>query len=710
MPFTQTISPISPSPGLPYNFDAYPAQHADGVGGGAVFVFPPQLDPDQVADHTDYEITFSVTVTGSPQETSIYWGGGLPGAGTVYRRVGGVVQVNASPVLTLRLPGYSTSVVLWWTKHGVGADPDAATFIRITVTQVRAIVTWSTLVVEFERTFALSVLATTAGIPQTVLGSITVPALAADQELVGGATWTWRFSLVGGDTINDFCQARGNPVFFLRQGGVTSIDERPESVETLQSWVTNYRIALEARTLTGTQLVSWQGTVTVRAAVRQKGADDGTGGGGGTGGATSLAGDGLSAAERILGLVTVDAVGLTGDPVDSGAATPSLFGDLHWVNGLEEAAVPHYATIDSLGAVWSAIENSPAGGLSIVAGIHGASQKAVRVTALADNSVRGGILKKNFPTTYSSGSVYARLYFAPVTTPGAGAEYGLVDLAANVGLAPFYVARLEWTDAQKLKLLNRAGSTVTSTGNLQTGDRIELRVTLGGSGSCEARIFTGDSTTARETISLSGDPAPGVGTNGAWFADSPTAATGGAYTLDDLGVSRVTWLGPGTVLLAKPTLDLAVEWGRVGSGAQNAEAVDDYPGSLDDTDYLQAATGSKRDRYGWTIVGADFAKPKSVVQALVTVARGAAPSGTANVRLRVWDDANREWAAGSAWGIAGASFSNVALDQQNLALDPKKRTVSKLGLWTLGIKSEPAMATEARVSVLHANLDVLEIA
>jgi hypothetical protein len=711
---------------VPYTFKAYPAEHADGATGGESIRFsdPPAVGgfrADYVVASVDYTITFNVTVVGNPQETSIYFGHALPRATLIYKRTGGVTTLNAAPQVTVRVDGQQPQplVLIWWTRAGVGVDPDVANHIEIEVTGVTCVATveirdktWEVL----GDTLSMSYRIDPASSGRRDLLIWTIPPLPPEWEVSSGiqlevgwsATWSW------GDAdgfLNLLADHLDTGPFLMRVEDLSPSPpveyHGPVATGRMTTWPTAYAIEVAWNhpnpfAYARITVTAW---IKLTATIRFKGS--GTGGGGGsTGGASVVGGDGASAAERLLGLVTVDAVGFAGLlPVDSGADTPAVFPDLHWVNGFEEGSFVFGSTVDLDGA-WSTVDDvGLAGGVAIVAGFHGASQYAVRFTCLADNSKRGGVCKKAIPTT-TTGTLYARLYVKPGSSPSTSMT--IFEWAVNAGVAPFYAARVSWLSTLKVRLQDRAGSSADSAGTIGTGDRLELRVILGGGGGCELRIYTGNSTTPRETVTLSGNPASGQDVITAVWQGTVDAGQSGTIDMDSVGISKVGWLGPATVLIATPVQDLSVLWGRVGSGGQNAEVVDDYPGTLDDTNYLVAATPNRIDRYAWRIPRAEFAGAASVVQAVIGMMRARYMGTPETLRQILWDEADRKLTAGF-WTPGTSVPTNVnAID--TLAINPDRRALTTLAQWQIGAETDADTGAEIRAMLCYANLDVLEIA
>lgn len=718
---------------LPYEFKCYPAEHADGIGGAVIANYTPPLsvvDPIEHATSVDYEIEFTVAVIGNPQETTIYWGhGAQPNVGTLYKRTGGVVQVNTAPEFVFRYPVTPNTGLtftnlaghLWWTKAGVGADPSVSDHIKITITSLTAIVTvvindreW-TYQVKHGGTFAITQPLGASGRQDFLVWF--PPPLPPDWELAStvtvNLTWSGTASNPGADgSTRDLIASDldTGPFLWRLLGGTTVEIHAPVAVGKRTTWPSAWGIEIawnvppfgagffhSSLTLSAELLL--------HALIRPKGAGSGGPGGGGTAGATpsQVGGSGESAAERLLGIVTVDAIGFDGVlPVDSGAAQPTLTADLHWVNGIEEGQlIPGGGSLDS---AWTEVSSfGAAGAVAVIDGFHGASRYAVRFTD--DNVKNGGSLRAGLPN-YTTGTLFMRLYFRPQVLPST--TMTIFDWVANVGVAPFYVVSLEWLSSGKLRVSTRTPATADSAGVLLSGDRIEMKTVLGVGGSVECRIFSaGDGTTPRETITIAGNPAPGgVAVSAATFQGNAAAGQTGTLDMDDMGISRVDWLGPGTVLLAVPSSDQAPQWARIGMGVANYQVVDDMVSqTLDDTNYLITSDASKLDRYGWLIPRAEFAKAGSIVKTITGFVRGMRTSPR-SIRQVLWDEADRK-IDGPFWAPPSGSPSLPAPDE-TMEVDPKGRSLVTVATWNLGIEGDSGGGSELRVQLLHANLDVLE--
>ncbi len=713
---------------LPYVFKADPAEHLDanleGGSGGVLVRYQDAASHERIVQ-VDFVLDFTVAVVGNPPDVEIYWGQSTSETQRtlIYKRVNGVAVVNLAPQATYRSIVPATVELgnlfnrLFWSAQG-GPAPDAANHVEITITGTiaNAQIEFRQQGWTYSQQYSHSAHWQPAGSGRADFLIWRIPALPPDWEVDGAVRvsliWNYFFRAAPGNTLNILAPHLLTGPYILKSvGQVVSFRVQPFAEGSTPTWPSSYVIEVE---WANTSLTSYElgitATLTLNATLRFKGSGASGGGSGSGGGGQSaslvVGGEGASGAERLLGLVTVDAIGFDGPAVDSGASVPTQAAVLHFVNGFEEGSFRTNAAGGD--GVWTEVLNN-VGGLSIVAGFHGASQYAARFTC--DGTKAGGSYQVNLPVS-GAASIRARLYVNPITTPTVGSGMTMFLISVDVGVAPFFMASVSWMATGKLRVENRAGGSVDSTGDLQSGDRLEIRVVPGAGGLIEVKMYTGDNTLARETVTLNGNPAPGDPPLKRASFEGTTHAAGqsGVIELDDVGVSYIQAdIGPGTVLLAKPVQDLDPQWARVGGGAANHEAVDDYPGAIDDTTYLATSSPSKVERFGIAIPRAEFAKVGSVVKTLVGVMR-AERVGTDTIRQMAWDEAGRV-VSGPFWQPTSGGATptpTVPATPSLLTLDVDDRPLATLALWNTGVESPGTLTAEIRAMVVAFNLDVLE--
>lgn len=375
----------------------------------------------------------------------------------------------------------------------------------------------------------------------------------------------------------------------------------------------------------------------------------------------------------------------------------SLVTDLDWVNGFEEGDLPTSLTVDAT-SVWSYIQRFGAGvGLDLVGGIHRASQSAVRFTCDLV-SAQGGTVAKligGTPLDFTAPGpavLYGRLYVSPVATPTGGDSYQLCSLyTTSIGGLHDPGFRLLWLASGQYRLVNvGSGASADSSGPMGALDRLEWKVTPAG---VECRIFTADSDAVRETLSAPG--ALGVVALGAQFQGICNAGHTGSHVLDDVGLSKLGWLGPGCVVLARPTSDLVTGWAP---GASDYAQVDDHPGALNDADYI-AASAAALDRYAWTLQGAPEVGAR--FYRVTVMVRGQTVGGTASIRTVLWTEKDARL-NGPAWAPP-ASPGNPPASQCTM-VNAWGRDQSALNAWSVGVEYLSG-GVPVRVVVLYANVE-----
>jgi hypothetical protein len=401
-------------------------------------------------------------------------------------------------------------------------------------------------------------------------------------------------------------------------------------------------------------------------------------------------GSSRSAAEASLGVVTVDITGPDiPDPVLNLDGTA-----LDWRNGFEEGSIVLHNT-DSLSSVWTTITGT---GVSIVPGIHHASQHAIRFESRGTASgVYGGNCQKAFSVNYGAGNFYGKAMVMGVVVPHGGTNYFEILRIGDAGHG--YKGQVFWLSTGKYRLVhNSAGTSADSATVLGAGvlHRLEWRLTFGAAGAVELRIFAGDSLTPLETLVLPGDPG-GILGSVAWMGAGgvDVAAT---IDMDDVGVSNQSWMGPGTNIIAVPTANVSVQW--TPSAGTNYQCIDDHPGPLDDSTYISAATPGLADQYAWTIPAAALV-PTTARFYRATVYLRARTPGTARTLLPIIWDEHGHLVNGRSCPIGSPGMTNPGADQYTVYAVGGRTLAAMLG-WKLGVQ---AVSAPLDVSVLYALLE-----
>jgi hypothetical protein len=399
-----------------------------------------------------------------------------------------------------------------------------------------------------------------------------------------------------------------------------------------------------------------------------------------------------TAAEAILGQVTVDVEG-----PDAPVAV-SLVTGLDWRNGFEEGSIVLSGTTDAT-SVWTVASAGTSGnGLSIVAGIHNASQYAIRFEARGSLSLwYGGIVTKDF-ASYAAGSLYGKAMVMGVVVPHGGTNAFEILRAGDA--AHGYKLQVYWLSTGQYRLVhNTASRSVDSATVLGGGTlhRLEWRLTFGATGAVELRIFAGDSLTPLETLVLPGDPG-GFINSVSWLGTGGVDITA-TIDMDDVGVSDQGWMGPGTNLIAVPTANRSVQW--IPTGGTNYECIDDHPGALNDSNYISATTAGVIDQYAWTIPAAAVVPSTARVYRATLYVRARTPSGPRTLIPIIWDEYGH-LVTGEPWGVGTSpTMINPGADQYTV-YDVGGRPLSTMLGWQLGVQLGTGPVD---VSVLYAVLE-----
>ena len=172
--------------------------------------------------------------------------------------------------------------------------------------------------------------------------------------------------------------------------------------------------------------------------------------------------------------------------------------------------------------------------------LHGAKALLITVPGGTSSDLAYGAWSTSLTATSISAAVYCRIYFNFASRP--------VETALLRGMSATTQAWRVSVQATGEVIIKNAANTIlaTSTMTLSTGTtyRIESSVATSG-GNATIRIYVGESATISETLSVTGQSF-GTSINSVRFGLPSTVSPGTdlVFTVDSVGVSDSTWLGP----------------------------------------------------------------------------------------------------------------------------------------------------------------------
>lgn len=325
-------------------------------------------------------------------------------------------------------------------------------------------------------------------------------------------------------------------------------------------------------------------------------------------------------------------------------------------------------------------------------------------------------------TSSTTGTFYGRVYVYIKTGFGSSASYQ--NLILFLGAANGCSADFNPT-AQKFQVLNPITTTaVTMSGTLSvdTWYRLELRTLLSDTvGECELRVYSGDSTTALETLSITAEDTLPTNLSSVRFGNIGAVnwSTGNVF-LDDIALNKSTgtfqtsWPGPGKIALVKPASNDTVTWTKTGancSGTTNTDCVDDEPGTPDDASgYNSSATANNEDRLNKSALPAEVTSDADMILiAVYSRWDGNGTTGTRQGRVLLWDEASAQTngPTHSRCDVAAGTWS-IDASAETLVFDLGTRTKANVDNANFDLGYEPLNSAECRVTAIWGNVEWIE--
>jgi hypothetical protein len=221
----------------------------------------------------------------------------------------------------------------------------------------------------------------------------------------------------------------------------------------------------------------------------------------------------------------------------------------------------------------------------------------------------------------TSGTLFVRGYFRWNSFPGAEQVFmeDYNDVASQIGF------RVWISGGQKIELQNWVTfSAVTSvtTLALNTWYRFEVRHLIASSGGAlELRWYNNDSASPVETLTINNENTLPSNITYVLLGEPTFSVTRGDVYVDDVGVNDETgtfqssWLGPGSIVLLKPSFNNSTAWTPNPAGSFNAQNTADEPGTPDDDTSYNSISDAQRHKKNsrWDEQIGQLTKPPFVV-------------------------------------------------------------------------------------------------
>lgn len=370
---------------------------------------------------------------------------------------------------------------------------------------------------------------------------------------------------------------------------------------------------------------------------------------------------------------------------------------------------------------WSTVTTTGNGRNTIVTSPVHSGTYAYRsdVTSAAASSV--AYVGRILGAQQTSGSMYTRFMFRWVTRPAA--VDGKIFIAQNAAATSVYrIDHRGSTNGTAVLLLQNLVAATTATGTValdtDTWYRIELDMVIADSpnGSLTARLYSGSSTTALETLTLSAQDTLSSGVQILRYGQASTSDDAWEYYIDDIAVTddtgsfQTTQPGPGKTAMLVPAAEGAtIQWTPL-SGTDNALMVDDVPGAPDDsTTYNATSTAGNVDRLTLTNLPAEVPSDATIRLAHVYGRFGGdSTTGSPRARLKLWDDVGTLTDGPNLNDVDFNGWPGNLSTNELLVVDTAGKTKANLDSFEVGYEDVTDTAVEQRVTAVWVNVEWTE--
>ncbi len=329
-------------------------------------------------------------------------------------------------------------------------------------------------------------------------------------------------------------------------------------------------------------------------------------------------------------------------------------------------------------------------------------------------TISGGLrFMRRIPATpYISGTLFGRIYFYHVsgTVDSFGAVARFNNNSTELGLDVQYNP-----SSRVLKLVNTITTTAdTGTFVLSTGTwyRLEFRHLLSETvGEMELKIYTGESTTAEETLSITGEDT--LSTNVNRFILGNRNSLAAVFRFDDIAVNddsgtfQNSWPGPGKIFLLEPSGDNTITWDRVPTDTTNWDRIDDLPGLPDDSTTYIHTTTNETDKLDMSNLGVEVPSDADII--LLDVYGRVGSDGTTGARtidFELWDEADSQnTLLDVSTDINGWRICDT---DKHLVFDAGSRTKANVDSFRVGYSRSQGGSNTSRITAQWVNVEWTE--
>ena len=331
-------------------------------------------------------------------------------------------------------------------------------------------------------------------------------------------------------------------------------------------------------------------------------------------------------------------------------------------------------------------------------------------------------LRRSLVDPVTIGTLFTRVYLRFGSFPTASAERIITftrQATSAVGARSLSILYIDVAGSDRLRLHNEVtDTTIDSTFNLavNTWYRIEIRQLLSDTvGEQELQIFTGDSTSADDTKSITGEDTleTDVGRLLIGAVDSQTSNLffDDIAINDDSGTFQNSFPGPGKIFLLKPSGDNSITWTKGGSSpaATNWEGVDDLPGTPDDGVTYNFRTVNRIEKLDLSNLGGEVPSDADIILVDVYGRQGSnGTTGQRNITYELWDETDSQTTGPSV--NCAINGWRIADTDEHLVFDAASRSKANIDSFRVGYQRNHGGSNEDRITAQWVNVEWIEAA
>jgi hypothetical protein len=322
--------------------------------------------------------------------------------------------------------------------------------------------------------------------------------------------------------------------------------------------------------------------------------------------------------------------------------------------------------------------------------------------------------RRDLAAPATSGTYFSRFYFrANDVTPSSTVSIAFLynNAAGTVSM------NIQLLTTGKIRLLNGMTSTTTDGATILSVDtwyRLESRILLSDSvGEIEVRLYLQDSTTALDTLSITGEDTFEADLTRFYYGKGASGNAGALYRYDDIAINDTTgsfqtsWPGPGKIAMLVPAAEGATINYTPLSGTDNALMVDEMPAAAPDdlTSYNESTTAAHLDILTLTDMPAEVPAGATIILADAWGRVGGdATTGSPIMRFNLYDEADVKTAGPNCNKVDLNGFQIIATNE-HCVLDTAGKTKANLDSFKVGYEIVTDTAVLQRVTAVWVNVE-----